>query len=159
MKQISTSDIDELSAAAQASPRKRANLNLHAELSGAVQRLAIAMEPATVIFPHRHPHTWELLTPLRGRFVVLNFDDAGVVTDRRILGADTAVLEMAPGQWHAVLSLDAGAVIFEVKRGPYAPIAEADVVPWAAGGAGEQALLAWYAVAQPGSRYRPTPAG
>ncbi|HBW4050711.1 TPA: cupin fold metalloprotein, WbuC family, partial [Klebsiella pneumoniae] len=27
--------------------------------------------------PHRHPHTFELLLPLRGRFVVLNFDDRG----------------------------------------------------------------------------------
>ncbi|MDW7428826.1 NAD-dependent epimerase/dehydratase family protein, partial [Escherichia coli] len=26
---------------------------------------------------NRHPHTFELLLPLRGRFVVLNFDDRG----------------------------------------------------------------------------------
>ncbi|TFO81313.1 cupin fold metalloprotein, WbuC family, partial [Escherichia coli] len=26
------------------------------------------------------PHTFELLLPLRGRFVVLNFDDRGTVT-------------------------------------------------------------------------------
>ncbi|MEY7168409.1 WbuC family cupin fold metalloprotein, partial [Enterobacter hormaechei] len=38
------------------------------------------MEPGTYVRPHRHPHTFELLLPLRGRFVVLNFDDRGTVT-------------------------------------------------------------------------------
>ncbi|WP_259270574.1 aldo/keto reductase, partial [Klebsiella pneumoniae] len=32
------------------------------------------MAPGTYVRPHRHPHTFELLLPLRGRFVVLNFD-------------------------------------------------------------------------------------
>ncbi|MDO2167347.1 WbuC family cupin fold metalloprotein, partial [Escherichia coli] len=35
--------------------------------------------PGTYVRPHRHPHTFELLLPLRGRFVVLNFDDRGTV--------------------------------------------------------------------------------
>ena len=39
------------------------------------------MEPDTCIRPHRHPRTWELLTALRGRFVVLHFDDSGTVND------------------------------------------------------------------------------
>ncbi|WP_135715805.1 Qnr family pentapeptide repeat protein, partial [Klebsiella pneumoniae] len=42
--------------------------------------------PGTYVRPHRHPHTFELLLPLRGRFVVLNFDDRGTVTHRAILG-------------------------------------------------------------------------
>ncbi len=112
MKQISQSDIDQLAAQAAASPRQRANLNLHPELADPIQRLAIAMEPATYVRPHRHPHTWELLYPLRGRFVVLHFDDAGVVIDRAVLGDGTATLETPAGTWHAVLSLDAGGVIF-----------------------------------------------
>ncbi|HDW1039145.1 TPA: WbuC family cupin fold metalloprotein, partial [Escherichia coli] len=42
------------------------------------------MGPGTYVRPHRHPHTFELLLPLRGRFVVLNFDDRGTVTHRAI---------------------------------------------------------------------------
>src|ERR1035437_8589257 len=126
MKQIIPSQLDELVQLAQASSRRRANLNLHEKLSDPIQRLAIAMEPDTVIRPHRHPQTWELLYALRGRFVVLLFDDAGKVIQRTILGEDAFVVEMPVGQWHAVLSLDEGGVIFEVKHGPYQPIAEAD---------------------------------
>ncbi|WP_305855864.1 WbuC family cupin fold metalloprotein, partial [Klebsiella pneumoniae] len=47
---------------------------------------AVYINPGTYVRPHRHPHTFELLLPLRGRFVVLNFDDRGTVTHRAILG-------------------------------------------------------------------------
>lgn len=155
MKQITESDLDELVVAAQASLRRRANLNLHETLLDPIQRLAIAMEPDTVIFPHRHRHTWEQLLALRGRFVVLSFDDAGVVTRRALLGEDVAVLEMPAGQWHAVLSLDEGGVIYEVKHGPYTPIANDDFAPWALckNEAQHRALLCWYGSATMGDRF------
>ena len=151
MKQFLASDLDQLVSSAQSSPRRRANLNLHTELSDPVQRLAIAMEPDTVVLPHRHRQTWELLLPLRGRFAVLLFNDDGVVTARTVLGGETAALEMVAGQWHAVLSLDVGGVIFEVKQGPYRPLVGDDIAAW--GADPSPALLAWYASARPGDRY------
>lgn len=104
------------------------------------------------ISPHRHPHTFELLLPLRGRFVVLNFDDRGTVTHRAILGETCTVLEMAAGTWHAVLSLDTGGIIFEVKHGGYQPVAADDYAHWAPaeGEPGTTELMAWYAQAQVG---------
>lgn len=154
MKQITPTDLAALAAQAQASPRRRANRNLHERLDDPIQRLAIAMEPDTYVRPHRHPHTWELLYPLVGRFVVLHFDAGGTVTDRVVLGAESRVVETPAGGWHAVLSLDPGAVIFEVKHGPYMPIPEADYAPWspAADTPGATPLMAWYATAQIGER-------
>ncbi len=64
------------------------------------------MEPGTYIRPHRHRHTFELLLPLKGRFVVLNFDDHGVVTNRVVLGETRTALEMEAGTWHTVLPPD-----------------------------------------------------
>lgn len=151
MKKLTTDDLFALSQQAQQSPRLRANSNLHPELSDPIQRLAIAMEPDTLILPHRHPHTWEVLTALRGRFTVLVFDDAGKVTERAELGGDTSVVEIPAGGWHAVLSRDAGAVIFEVKHGPYAPIAEADIAAWSKGRSAAE-LNAWYTAAQVGDK-------
>lgn len=152
MKQLTDTMLAELSRQAEQSPRLRANHNLHEELGDPVQRLAIAMEPDTLVRPHRHPHTWELLLPLRGRFVVLCFDDAGTVTSRTQLGEGCAALEMAAGTWHAVLSLDCGAVIFEVKHGPYAPLGPGDFAPWCAADVDARRLNAWYAKAQVGER-------
>jgi cupin fold WbuC family metalloprotein len=152
LKQITPAALDELSRQAAQSPRLRANLNLHQQLSDPVQRLAIAMEPGTYVRPHRHPHTWELLQPLRGRFLVLHFDEGGTVTARTVLGEDCQVLENPAGSWHAVLSLDAGGVIFEVKLGPYQPLAEDDQAPWSPSGddAMSAELMAWYATAKVG---------
>ena len=146
--------LDNLSQEARQSPRLRANQNLHENLNDPIQRLAIAMEPGTLVLPHRHPHTWELLYPLRGRFIVLHFDETGTVTDRNVLGEDCSVLENPAGTWHAVLSLDQGGVIFEVKHGPYIPVSEADYAPWC--NSSEEAdatrLNAWYAQAKIGDK-------
>lgn len=154
MKQITRTDLAALATQAQASPRRRANRNLHEQLDDPIQRLAIAMEPDTYVRPHRHPHTWELLYPLAGRFVVLHFDAGGTVTDRVVLGADSRVVETPAGGWHAVLSLDPGAVIFEVKHGPYAPIPESDYAPWSPtpDTPGATQLMAWYETARVGER-------
>ncbi len=153
MKQLTNSMLDDLGRQARHSPRLRANRNLHEQLSDLVQRLAIAMEPDTFVRPHRHPQTWELLSALRGRFVVLLFDEQGVVTSRTVLGEECRVIEFPANTWHAVLSLDSGGVIFEVKQGAYAPLTEADYAPWCDSGAGQEARLnAWYARARVGDR-------
>jgi cupin fold WbuC family metalloprotein len=155
MKQITLSDMQQQSEAAASAPRLRAHRNFHPELSDPVQRLAIAMEPGTYIRPHRHRHTFELLLPLKGRFVVLNFDDHGVVTNRVVLGETCTALEMEAGTWHTVLSLDAGGMVFEVKQGAYQPLAEIDTMAWAPaeGQPGTAEMMAWYAIAQPGDRF------
>lgn len=154
MKQLTDALLDDLVLQAQHSPRLRANSNLHEALADPVQRLAIAMEPDTFVRPHRHPQTWEMLTALRGRFVVLFFDDAGVVTQRTVLGDACRVIEFPANTWHAVLSLDEGGVIFEVKQGPYKPLVQGDFAPWcdAVEGAAAARVNAWYARAQVGDR-------
>ena len=149
MKKLTFADLTSLGQQARQSSRLRANSNLHQELTDPIQRLAIAMEPDTLILPHRHPHTWEVLTALRGRFTVLVFNDAGRVTERVVLGEDAGVVEIPAGGWHAVLSRDTGGVIFEVKHGPYAPIADTDVASWSKGRTAAE-LNAWYALAQVG---------
>ena len=152
MKKLTATHLDDLGNQARQSPRLRANSNLHTDLADPIQRLAIAMEPDTLIMPHRHPHTWEVLTPLRGRFIVLVFNDEGRVIERAVLGEDSNVVEIPAGGWHAVLSLDTGAVIFEVKHGPYTPIADADIAAWGKGRSATD-LNAWYAVAQLGDEF------
>ena len=151
MKQLTDPILDALCLQAQQSPRLRANHNLHEQLNDAIQRLAIAMEPDTLVLPHRHPQTWEILLPLRGRFTLLIFDDAGRVVERSVLGEGCSVLELPANTWHAVLSLDQGGVIFEVKHGPYAPLGESDIAPWGKG-LDAATLNGWYAVARVGDK-------
>ncbi|ANC43372.1 WbuC family cupin fold metalloprotein [Pandoraea pnomenusa] len=155
MKTLTFAALDSLTQQAEQSPRARMNQNLHDALDEPIQRLAIAMEPSTYIRPHLHHHTWELLTSLRGRHIVLTFDAAGVVTDRCVLGEDTSVVETPLGVHHTVLSLDHGAVIFEVKHGPYRPFVEADYAAWSApaGTPEAAAFMEWVKTAKVGERW------
>jgi len=157
MLTLSHSDLDTLSSTAAAAPRLRANRNFHAELSAPVQRLAIAMEPGTYVRPHRHSHSWELLTVLRGSFEVIIFDDAGVVSERIKLGEEARVLAMPANTWHSVQSCEPGSVVFEVKLGPYAPLTEENLAAWspAEGDAAVAELMAFMRVAKVGELYAP----
>lgn len=156
MISLSSSDLDQLAAAAAAAPRKRSNRNLHQSLDAKVQRLAISMEPETYVRPHRHPQTWELYLPLRGAFKVVLFDDAGSVTDCIQIGERGLVAyELPANTWHSVLSLQAGSIIFEVKEGPYIQPSTADVAAWspAEGADGVAEFKQFLQAAQPGQKY------
>jgi len=135
MKQIDKALLDDLTAKAKSAPRKRAHFNLHPELNDPVQRLCIAMEPETYVHPHRHsdPETWEVLLILRGSLALNIFDDKGKVLERTILEAGGLVtaLEFPMNTWHAPASLEPGTIVLEIKQGPYKPIAEQNLAPWA----------------------------
>lgn len=155
MKRIDRTLLATLSTQAAASPRKRAHHNLHPQLDDPIQRLCIAMEPGTYVRPHRHmqPETWEILLILSGAVALLIFDDNGAVLERVELaaGGEVTAVEIPANTWHAVVSLQAGTVVFEVKQGPYAPINEINYATWSpADGAQAESLEGWYRHAQAG---------
>ena len=121
-----------LSDQARASPRRRINQNFHPALDAPISRLAIAMEPDSYVRPHRHPDRWELLIALRGAFDVVIFTDDGIVKARHRLSLSegVSVLEYPANTWHSLVSLVSGSVFFEVKEGPYVPLAPPDAMAW-----------------------------
>ena len=155
MNRIDQTLLTTLSTQAAAAPRLRAHHNLHPQLDDPVQRLCIAMEPGTYVRPHRHmqPETWEILLILSGAVALLIFDNSGRVLERIELaaGGEVAAVEIPANTWHAVASMKAGTVVFEVKQGPYAPITEANYAPWSpADGVQAESLEGWYHHAQAG---------
>jgi cupin fold WbuC family metalloprotein len=156
MKKIDDALLTALTERARESPRKRAHFNLHPELSDPVQRLCIAMEPDTYVRPHRHsdPETWEVLVILRGSLALSVFDEKGKVLERTVLksrGPITA-LEFPLNTWHAPVSLETGTVVLEIKQGPYKPISEINLAPWAPseGATESDQFLNWYKKAKVG---------
>ncbi len=149
MKLIDSALLDSLVTKAEAAPRKRAHHNLHPELNDPVQRLCIAMEPGTYVRPHRHsdPETWEVLVILRGSLALNIFDEKGRVLERTVLkaGGPVTAVEFPLNTWHAPASLEPGTVVFEVKQGPYRPIAEKHLASWAPreGGKDAERFLEW----------------
>ena len=135
MRIVTSADLTALVVAAQNAPRKRKNLNLHPTLADPVQRLLNAFEPGTYVRPHRHnaPGKWEFFAILRGRALVLTFDDAGTVLERHALSPTGPVqaVEIAAGTWHTLVAFESGTVLLEVKPGPYTPAGPQDFAPWA----------------------------
>ena len=159
IKLVSTEQLAALSQQAAASPRRRANLNLHPMLADPVQRFLNAMEPGTYVRPHRHvtpDPKWELFVAMSGAIAVLLFDDAGTVVERITVAANGAVraIEVPAGAWHTVVVLEPGTVLFEFKQGPYAAVSDKDFAGWAPaeGDPGAPAMLQRFLAAAPGVR-------
>ncbi len=157
MKILTQALLDELVAAAAAAPRGRAHYNIHATPEDPLQRFFVAAQRRSYFRPHRHHACSELGTVLRGGFDVLNFDDAGRLTARWGIGADTGniAFETPPLTWHTLLARSDGSVFLETKPGPYDPATAAQFAPWAPaeGEAAVPALLEWLRTARPGERW------
>ena len=127
--------LDEVSAEARSSPRRRKNRNFHTCDDAPANRLLNAIEPGSYIAPHRHlsPTKDETFVVLRGRFGVVLFDAAGNVARTQIIEAGGAAcgIDIPHGTWHSVLSLAPGSVFFEAKAGPYLPFTPEEKAPWA----------------------------
>jgi cupin fold WbuC family metalloprotein len=129
--------LDELTQRAKESPRLRMNLDLRNSPEDGSQRMLNALEPGTVLPIHRHRTTSEVVVMLRGRAVQYLYDEQGRETDAVLLAAGAldgegvpgAVpgMTIAKGQWHKLVSLESGTVIFEAKDGAFVPLAADDV--------------------------------
>ena len=134
MKVINDQLLNETIERAKQSPRLRMNYNFHEELDDPINRLLNAMEPGTYLRPHRHlnPDKDEIFLLLRGRVAVFIFDEKGNVTEKIVLDpkAGTYGAEIKAGVWHGLLVLESGSVIYEVKKGPFAPLSPDNFAPW-----------------------------
>ncbi len=121
---------DELSQKASENPRLRINFNLHASLEDKVQRLLNALEPGTVLPVHRHKNSAETYLVLRGRLEILYYDDNGKLIEKFEVSPNEGNygVHIEDGQWHTVNVLEKGTVIFEVKKGPYKPLEEDEIL-------------------------------
>lgn len=110
-----------------------------------VQRLLNALGFDTYIRPHRHsldPKV-ETLFALRGEFALVTFNAQGHPQGVVIFGAGAAApaagVELASETWHTVIALTDGAVLFEIKAGPFDPGAAKEYAAWAPEEGSEQA--------------------
>lgn len=159
LRTFGAAELRELDARAQASPRRRANLNLHDGDAALVHRFIISLRHDSYVRPHRHlpRHKLEMATLLDGAIDWLFFDHCGSVTQRVAVrhGGEICAIEVPPGHWHGVVATSPSAAFLEVKQGPYDAGADKEFALWAPGehSAGAAAYLEWLRTAQVGQRY------
>ena len=134
MKVVTAELLQELSGVARTVPRLRRNYNLHSADDSHCHRLLNAVEPASYIRPHRHqdPEKDEAFVLLSGRLGVIQFSDAGDVTETVVLSREsgTLVADVPHGVYHTAVSLESGTIFFEAKAGPYLPLTDDEVAAW-----------------------------
>jgi cupin fold WbuC family metalloprotein len=134
VKLITDALLDETAQRAAACPRLRMNFNFHSDDGDNPHRFLNAIRRHSYCTPHRHvtPPKAESFLILRGKLAFLLFDDAGTPSACYRLGENGLFgVDVSPGAWHTVVALSDVAICYEVKAGPYEPIADKDFAPWA----------------------------
>lgn len=122
--------LDKVTSEASNSPRLRMNFNLHESLEDVVQRMFNALEPGTIVPIARHPNCSETLIMLRGKLRVLIYNDEKEIIEDVVIAPNTVNIgyHIHKGVWHKVESLEQGTVCFEIREGPYEPLASEDIL-------------------------------
>jgi cupin fold WbuC family metalloprotein len=125
---------DSTADVARDNPRGRWITRFHG-LNEPFQRMLNAIEPQSYTRPHRHlnPPKSEVFVALRGSALIVRFADNGAPIEGVIIsdGGPVRGIEIPPGAWHCLVSLQEGTVLFEAKEGPYIEGADKDFAPWA----------------------------
>ena len=135
MQKITLELISQVADQAKSSPRKRMHHNFHKASDDKIQRLLNVCLADTYIRPHRHkdPDKDEVFIILKGRIMIVEFDDSGRVRETFILDAQKGNLgvEIPARAWHTFICLEDGSCVYEVKEGPYSLLTDKDFAPWA----------------------------
>ncbi len=135
MLELNKKLLEKITSEAKHSPRKRKNYNFHKEYTDQLQRMLNAINPGSYVQPHKHeaPDKREVFIILQGKMAVFEFDNSGTIKQQTILDTKTGNLgvEIAPGTWHTIVSLEEGSVVYEIKDGPYQPVDDKNFATWA----------------------------
>jgi cupin fold WbuC family metalloprotein len=133
MKLLSHALLDELTAKAASSERRRTHYNIHTGPADLVQRFIVVALRDSYFRPHRHTARAELALVLQGEIDVVTFDESGKLTARYAIGQGAVNLayETLPASWHTIVVKSASAAFLEIKEGPYDPATASQFAAWA----------------------------
>ena len=142
IRSFSNTFLDDLNRESLLSVRKRKNCNIHYDYFDSCQRLFNAIGLDSYIRPHRHSldPKYECLIAVSGLFGLFIFDDDGQILSITKFGSDlyrkaekscVAGVDIPPNAWHTVIALSSSAILFEVKAGPFNPLAAKEFPVWA----------------------------
>ena len=114
---------DDILIRAQESPRHRMHFDLRTSVNDDSQRMLNVMMSDTVIPIHRHNETSETVIVCRGKVREEFYDTEGNKIAEFVLqaGGECPGIQIPKGQYHTLVCLEDGSVIFEAKDKPYDP--------------------------------------
>ena len=114
---------NEILKSAQDSPRHRMHYDLRTSLNDDSQRMLNVMMSDTVIPIHRHNETSETVIVCCGKVREEFYDSDGNKTAEFVMeaGGECPGIQIPKGQYHTLVCMEDGSVIFEAKDKPYDP--------------------------------------
>lgn len=132
MKIINQEIIANLHQRAKESERLRMNYNIHESLDEEVHKLLNSLQPGTVMPIHRHLHPAkkETFVLLQGALEVRKYHDDKTIAEHYLMSDKNGniICEIMPGEWHSFEVLEPDTLILEIKKGPYVPFQEIDLL-------------------------------
>ena len=132
MKIINKEIIADLHQRAKESERLRMNYNIHESLDEEVHKLLNSLQPGTVMPIHRHLHPAkkETFVLLQGALEVRKYHDDKTIAERYLMSPESGnmICEIMPDEWHSFEVLEPDTLILEIKKGPYVPFQEIDLL-------------------------------
>lgn len=126
---------DQLIKESRISKRKRAHHIFKNDPDDQLQGIYVAMQPGTYVQPHKHesPDKREIFIAFKGRFLFLEFDEKGEITDHFVLDpkTNTHSAEINSKIYHTLICLESDSVGLDLKTGPFHPINDKDFAEWA----------------------------
>lgn len=122
--------LDTLAEEAKANPRLRMNYDFRTTSDDELQRMLNALEAGTIMPIHRHQKTSETIILLKGKIDEIFYDEEGNETERLHLEplSGNFGVNVSPGQWHNLICLESGSVLFESKNGLLEPLSNHDIL-------------------------------
>lgn len=122
--------LSNLTEDAKTNRRLRTNYCIHTSMNDKVHRMLNAMEPGTEVPIHMHSYTEETLLLLRGALILKLYDADGGLRDTVLLseGSGNLGINIKKCEWHSIEVCQTGTVIFEIKEGPFRPLAEDEIM-------------------------------
>lgn len=78
-----------------------------------------AIQPESYLPPHKHLVKTEVFIVLRGRFLIIEYDEKGDVKESIIIGIKDKGVEISLDTWHNIISLEKDSVVYEILDSPY----------------------------------------
>lgn len=127
---INTYLLDSISEKAKENPRLRQSFDLRNSEGDNSQRMLNALEPETVMPIHRHLNSSETMIVVRGSVKEYFYDDHGNITGEWVCAPDYDCIgvHIPAGQWHNLICLESGTVLFESKDGAWSPLTDEDIL-------------------------------
>lgn len=120
---------------ARSNKRLRKNFNFHPSASDPMHRMIHVSNIGTYVQPHKHenPDKTEAFIILKGKILLVEFDEEGSIIDHFIMQANTSNygVEFVPKTWHMLITLENDSVFYEVKNGPWNPEDDKHFASWA----------------------------